>query len=185
VSDALAEVVLRCMARDPHDRPKDADEVAMLLARACTGDACAETGTPIAPTLTEMARSDFPKTAESVRRSPRNGSLARRAAITIAAIAALSVVAFVALRGDRRGAAASSPSSSASGARPVPTAITDVPLPKTTSPDASAAYLAGAQSLRDASMMTAISDFERAATLDPGSPPRTCALCFTAAASPR
>jgi len=98
---------------------------------------------------------------------------ARTAAAIVLATAAL-VGLWLASRGLGGGTAASPATSSApaSVARAAPsgapTSILDLPRPETAKVDAAAAYLAGLQALRDASILAARRSFERAATIDPG-----------------
>ena len=63
------------------------------------------------------------------------------------------------------GSASQAPLASSAAAKP--TAITDHPPPETSSSEASTAYLAGLQAVRDASVMRAAGHFARAAAADP------------------
>jgi len=84
------------------------------------------------------------------------------AAIGVPLVAAALAMAF-APRGERVAAITSAPKATASTA----IAITDAPPPKTSNPEAAAAYQTGLQAVRDASLVAALDSFERAASLDP------------------
>jgi tRNA A-37 threonylcarbamoyl transferase component Bud32/tetratricopeptide (TPR) repeat protein len=83
--------------------------------------------------------------------------------VAAAIVACAAVAALGARRASRRAADAPGPT-----APPSATAVTDVPLPASTSPEALQAYQSGLQRLRDGDVLTVASnDFARATELDP------------------
>ena len=86
--------------------------------------------------------------------------VALAAAIAVPLLAVFSVLRIAAV-GARPGSDVTTTASS------VATVVTDLPLPKTASAEAAAAYQAALQAVRDASIVQAAREFRRAASIDP------------------
>lgn len=153
IDPRVEAVVARCLAKAPADRFADAAEVVSALEGPTARNATTQSHTDVAP----LTHSPAPRAPARWRAS----SLAA----TVLGIAVLIGVAgwWSARSGSRADADAPPPATSA--ARGV--AITAHPPPKTSHPDAAAAYASALQNFRDASLGLAETDLQRAVQLDP------------------
>jgi eukaryotic-like serine/threonine-protein kinase len=155
VDEATEAVVMKCLAKAPRDRFANGGAIVAALAGQRSPKATTESRTDVPPLTRGEARPARP-------RDPR---------LAVAAIAAVGLVAAGSWWLVRHGASPS-PSPSGSGqasavAAPEPTAMTDHPPPKTTSPDAATEYATALQAFRDAAMSVANRKLARATQLDP------------------
>lgn len=148
VPQAVHEVILRALSKDPDERFADMDALLAAL-------------------LTPMAAST-PPPANASRRPEvpaSNRSLSSRGPVTFV-LALLSVAAVVVFTWSRRPGPPVSVPPSVSAA-PSAVAITDSPLPPTTSDEARRSYVAALQALRDGAGDTATRHLEQAVAADP------------------
>ncbi len=145
VSAALERVILRCLEKNPEDRFASGSE---LLAALEVLD---------------------PRTPERV---PRR--MAGALALVLAVVVGGVVIAFGLGAGNRAAtvapsslASAGANASASAAASVIKTTLVDRPPPRSSNPEALAAYAAAMQLLRDASVGPALDDFERATQLDP------------------
>jgi serine/threonine-protein kinase len=139
VGPALERVILRCLRKKPEERFASAEEV-----------------------LAALEGGDAPAPRRPV--GPARMALVVGAGV-IVAVAALSF----GVRQSAHTLGSSTPAAPASiaSAAPVPTAITDLPEPKTTNAEAAALYRSALQLLRDASIALGQTKLQRAVQLDP------------------
>jgi serine/threonine-protein kinase len=154
VTPEIQRVVDRCLAKTPAERYATAREliaaIEEIVSSTASGPGAITTSSP---------------QGSPVRRS-------RKPLIVAAVVGVLAIGAgAIALRGkDADTAKGSTPPpvvASASSAAPVPTAITDLPPPKTSVPAAASEYAAGMQSYRDGSVAMGNAHVQRATELDP------------------
>ena len=142
VPEAACDVIMRCFSRAPADRFPSMDEVVSALSLLTTGFSTHRTLRP--PLL-------------------RGSAVRLSFALAIVLAAALATLLVVRARANRPVVAATSPS--VAGGRPM--AMTDAEPPTSKSAEAVAAYLAGLEQFREASVMNAIASLEQATRLDP------------------
>jgi serine/threonine-protein kinase len=168
---SLQAVVDRCLAKAPSERFASGKELAEALEAVPLGSAphvaassASRPHSPAASTRTEAGVAAL--SPALLRPRPR-----RRAAIAVAlGLGASSVLALVIAMAVRRSPAppiGPRAESSRGVAAPRGRAITEEPQPKTSSPEAAAAYAAGLQALRDGSVNIGTLNVERATVLDP------------------
>ncbi len=140
VPPALADLVMRCLAKRKEDRPSSATEVLSVL----------ET---------------LPR-----REQPRGPTrrMARRLSVLLAGLMGIGVLGALSWRHVASAPASSVPASAVAPVPSVvPTSMTAIALPASTSAEALAAYRRGVQSLHDGDMGRAVTALELAAKLDP------------------
>ncbi len=150
IDERIASIVERCLAKNPADRFPDAAAIESALAGSAS---------PLAVTASAV-HTEPPSPSR-----PATPATSRRWWLPAGLLAVLLGAGL--LFSPARWRSTSAPASSSS-ASPAGVAITDHPPPRTGHPEAAAAYVAGLQLLRDASIMSALDEMERAATLDPG-----------------
>jgi serine/threonine-protein kinase len=105
--------------------------------------------------------------ADALARAPLPPAGGRgRARLAVALVASACAIALLAWRGAHRGAEEGAPAP-ASAAAPVPTKMTDVPLPTGVKPEALLEYRKARQDWRDASLWRGSIEMQNAAKLDP------------------
>ncbi|HEY3819062.1 MAG TPA: protein kinase [Polyangiaceae bacterium] len=147
VPAALDAIVSRCLAKSREGRFADAAALAEALE-----------GLPAAPVATPVSPPSVPP------RRRRSGPLGWAAAVVVA-LAALGALAV--WHGPGAGPVPVPVDRPSPVSAPGPTAITDLPPPKTSNPQAGAAYAAAMQSMRDANLAGALGHFFEARELDP------------------
>jgi len=165
VDDATAAIVTRCLAKKPGERFASAEEIVAAL-RASAGQS--------SPKATTASRAEL----EPITRSGVAPKRSRAGVVALGVVMAAVVFGLVRLwtvgwwtMGASRpqGVAAATVGAAASGSAITHRgkAITDCPPPKTSVPEAAAAYAGALQSLRGASLAHADDELERATRLDP------------------
>jgi serine/threonine-protein kinase len=144
-------VILRALAKSPADRFRTMDDLVVALGAA-------------RPSLRALPAFDT-TTATGVVAVPRRRSRVFHAALLLAGGGALALGATRLV--ERGGAPAPSTSAGVSDAAPAPTALTGLPIPQSSSLEATAAFRAELQSARDGSGNAARIAFRRAIELDP------------------
>jgi serine/threonine-protein kinase len=150
------------------------DELSERVAAGAIRPAPADTHVPawLRRTILGGLRADPSQRPASVRAmlgALRSGIARRRRRVVLvsAALAIAGVAAVAASLRSARGHGTDTPINAASAA-PQPTAMTDVPLPSSTSAEALRAYESGLRRLRGGNFLNSATDFQRAAELDPG-----------------
>jgi serine/threonine-protein kinase len=144
VSPVLEQVILRCLQKVPGDRFADAGELLWALESQAAA---------------KPARTRWPVVAFVL------------AVVVVAAPTAIRMGAGTTAAGQAASSAESSvaPGAAASaGAVPSATALNALPPPRSSRPEAVAAFQAGMQALRDEMYMEAVASWEHAVELDPG-----------------
>ena len=158
IPSAVEATIRKALGKAPRDRFASMDQVALALEPYG------------ARSLRDVqVDSTMPPPSRSGSRTVRGPRASRRRIVVIGAlafaVAGLTVAGMTALQKAPR-----SPSGSAASAPapppPMPTAVTELAPPKTANAEAAAAYLAGLQGIRDASVLSAIASFRRAIALD-------------------
>ncbi len=164
VPATLDALVVRCLAKDPGERPADGE--ALVTALEPLGPPRPEISTPARSAKSASAM----PTEDALTRTPANEPRPRRhlAALVAAVIAAVAITA-IAVRVSQTPQTVPSPQASASASSPAPraTALTDLPPPPTKVPAAAAEYAAAMQALRYNSWGSAHRHMKRAVELDP------------------
>jgi serine/threonine-protein kinase len=151
-----ARATVQRPARAPAASPTPAANATQKSADVLGGAGARPMRTPRAAPQIDVVDAPPPPPAEPMR---------ARGLLFAAVLIVAAAVAFVGVRNLRaRGSAAATPSASAAPSAPAKVAVTDLPDPKSPSPDAVAAYRAGLVDLRFGGSRDA---FERAAALDP------------------
>jgi serine/threonine-protein kinase len=161
VPEALEAIVSRALEKAPEDRFASMDELALELAAVMTGEAQRAPTTGRKKGLPASARSGK---ASSMRPGPRGRSVGKWALGALGLVLVAGGALFVGLH---RKAAPPLLPAQVQPAAPVPTAVTDLPLPRSSSPEALLAYREGMQAIRDAAWDTAMAAFDRARKADP------------------
>jgi serine/threonine-protein kinase len=166
---ALDAVLARAMQKRAADRYPDLDAFADALQ-----DIAAQLGDAGSKLPSSLARTEaVPSTPHAVAAAPPRPS--RVGAIAALAFVALVVSSVVVWMRSKQSPAAQALSASGSSSPAVATAIavTDLPMPKSSSLEAIAAYRAGMQATRDGDTLAVYTNFKRASELDP-----TMAMAF-------
>jgi serine/threonine-protein kinase len=164
VPEEVEAIVLRALSKSPEERFSSMDDVIDALSAEVAGEADAGPpsrgrAAPPSSRAAEAASGNGVSVATLPRRRPRWPLFAAAgAAVAIAAV-------LFAARGTHP-APAAAPAAPAPAA-PAPTPITETAPPKTSSPEALAAYREGLQGFRDAAWGLSHESFERAVKLDP------------------
>jgi serine/threonine-protein kinase len=182
-ADRFASMGDLITAIEPHAQPTVTSMPPSSLGRASVPKTLADGPSSRSGALAGTARTTtgggnlVAATASSTQQTPRKAGTSRIVAVVAALVVVAIVGTLVALRagrGDNGGAAAtgsasaSSSVSSASAAAASATAVTALPQPKTSSPAALAAYVAGIQAEHDAADDAAQRAYEQAVKEDAG-----------------
>ncbi|MDI1448384.1 serine/threonine-protein kinase [Polyangium sp. 6x1] len=165
VPDGVWQILARALAKEPEARFASMDEVAQNLHVFVTAE----------DTRTITSRRNVVLVSTGDTRAPVAASVPPASPSRRPFLIAASVVAVLAAFGAAfafRRAPAEPPtpslSSAVAQAGPLPTAVTDLPMPPTESAAARLAFREGLQAIRDATWDTAIAAFDRARKADPG-----------------
>ncbi|MGO8991867.1 MAG: protein kinase domain-containing protein [Polyangiaceae bacterium] len=170
--EEMEAIILRCLEKNPDDRFADVKELADALTPFALPRDRRTSGSLLrAESPTPLVRSEpsavTPSLAQSSRASGSAGTQRRRGSMALGvALLLVGAGAAMVLAATRTREASTSPPNPRA-VTVVASAITDLPLPSTSKPEAAAAYQAALQAVRDASFVTANESFERAATIDP------------------
>ncbi len=162
VSDDVAQIVMRALAKDPAERWESMQEIVAALESFMTLDEPRASLPRVSKPVVVSESQTAPVAPEKPQKS--------KARFLIPAFAAMMTVAVLVSLSRRTGVESATtavvPSASVMPSA-VPTAITDLPLPHSTSAEARAAYREGVQSVRDARWGAATDAFMRARKADP------------------
>jgi serine/threonine-protein kinase len=158
VPKIIADLVLRCLEKEPARRPENGRALVRELDAAKSGETKVLTGEGLTHAATERA------VAVSAR--------SKRPQIAVSALGAVAIVAALYFGLAKSNTPPNTTSSSASASAtasvaPHATTLTDLPAPASTSAEAKAAYAAGLLRLRDGTWSSAKSAFAHAVELDP------------------
>ncbi len=158
IPSAVEATIRKALGKAPRDRFASMDEIALALepfgARSLRDVEIDSTMPPPSRSMTRPVR------------GPRASRLRVAIGAVIAFAAAAAIVAGFTRHHDPTVSGGSPEPSASAAPLPSPTAVTELPPPKTSNPEAAAAYLAGLQGIRDASVLAAITSFRRAIALD-------------------
>lgn len=163
IPDAVAAVVMRALEKEPEHRWPSMQEIALQCEAFITDGDARKVPTGPRPELAAISPS---QTGSVTRETPRSWS--RWLVGPFVGVIALSALAF----GFRQRSAPNIAPVTLPSATPVPsttaTAVTDLPIPASSSVEAVAAFREGLQSIRDARWTAAAAAFNRARRADPG-----------------
>jgi serine/threonine-protein kinase len=151
---SVRRIVERCLEKDPDRRYQTCGAIASDLARS-SGTRPGRSPMSQSSPVGGLDVAALPATSQS-RRAPR----LRRPVVALALALAATLVAGFVIRSRRQTAPVA-----ATGPRP--TAVTDLPLPASRSPEALSEYAAAMQGFRDGNWGYVYEHLERAVTLDP------------------
>jgi len=165
VSPAVEAAIRKALSKAPGDRFASMEELADAIAPRVTRP-------PHEPIAVDSRRSPLPPSLATTAPTPRPRRLLRVLGIMATAGALLVAVAWPSRHPARHAEETSTGTTSAPAAPPAssaakPRAIPDAPPPRTLVPQAGLAYQAALESLRDASIMSAVTSLHRAVELDP------------------
>jgi tetratricopeptide (TPR) repeat protein len=152
VPATVQRVVLRALAKEPHDRFVSMRDAIEAL----------ETDPQTHQSLQGAAITQGPR---ALRRSDRPAPGRPVPTLAAACFAALAIAGAIA--SGPAGRAADDASAAPPAPAPAPTSLAELPPADTELPEARAAYVAGLHALRDGSVLAATASFARAAELDP------------------
>jgi serine/threonine-protein kinase len=159
--EELDAVLARAMQKSPADRYRDLDAFADALQEVAAVVGPSPMATPASLARTEALPSRrIPPSAP-----PKMGKASLAAVVLgLLVLTGIGVVWVVRTNSSTSSAPVSAPSAAPSEAA---TAITDLPMPRSTSLEALAAYREGIQATREGNVLAMANDFKRACTLDP------------------
>ncbi len=163
VPDGVWQVLARALSKEPAERFSSMDEIAQHLLAFVTAE---DTRTPTSRRNVVLVSTGDKRPPPSIDVPPARPS--KRPWVIVASLVAVLAAGGAALGWHHRSSEgiASPPLAAPTG--PVPTAVTDLPIPPTSSAEAQLAFREGLQAIRDATWETAIAAFDRARKADPG-----------------
>ncbi|MRG93999.1 serine/threonine-protein kinase [Polyangium spumosum] len=164
VPEGVWQILARALEKEPDARFASMDELAQNLHAFVTAE-----DTKAITSRRNVALAASGETRASAAASLEPPRPSRRPLVLAASLVVLLAVggAVVGLRAPSV-EGTPSPSALPAPAGPVPTAVTELPIPSTESAAARLAYREGLQAIRDATWETAVAAFDRARQADPG-----------------